>query len=782
MRLLLDIQATQSLDHSERGIARFVAEHARGLLAAGADVAMLALNPSLPFPGGLHPDLLASPLLQWNTKANVDALDGDLVYFVMSPFEGIRPSTVLPPYISRRGLPLVTTLYDLIPLVLQDLYFHGSRRRVYRQRLDLLLQSDLVLAISEHTRRDGIEHYGVRAARIAVVNGGVSPFFQPPDERDHPDLVVHRALPEITRPFVLSVGGGDSRKNLDGLLRGWACVPEPVRRSHQLVVACRLSLPVLEVLDGIRAELGLKPDEVVFTGFVADELLRALYQSARLFVFPSTYEGFGLPLVEAVACDCPGLSSNTTSLPEILEWPASTFDPTDPVDMGERITAVLTDPIFRQALVDRGRQRRLRFTWDEVARKTLAALKRLPARAPASVQVRGQRPRIALFSPMPPAVSGLAVYDERLLAELSALAEVTVFDPVREAPGTALPGGVAHEPVQSMGTTFSPWAFDHLVYVLGNSRHHARSLEALLRYPGVVWLHDTRLPGVYNGLAEYTRDPEQYMHDRLNELYPGRLPHLTRAQLRLQGDLSQKGLGMTGRIVGQASRLILNSHLAARLLALDQPPGFDLRPIEILRHADPPVPEHIGPPPWPGEGPLIVALGVVDPVKAPTLLLAAFARLCATRPARLAFVGPCGEDLQDLIASNVDRLGLADRVIVTDVVDEATYWAWTAGADLGVQLRTTTYGESSGGVHELVAAGVPCITSVAACTEMPEGVVGMVAPDVTAPQLADAMFSLLGDHERRAAMVTAGVADAEDHSFGWLARRLVDVLAGAGAS
>jgi glycosyltransferase involved in cell wall biosynthesis len=448
--------------------------------------------------------------------------------------------------------------------------------------------------------------------------------------------------------------------------------------------------------------------------------------------------------------------------------------------MGERITAVLTDPVFRQALVDRGRRRRSRFTWDEVARKTLAALKRLPA--PPPVQVRFQRPRIALFSPMPPAVSGLAVYDERLLAELSSMAEVTVFDPVREAPGTTLPGGVAHEPVQSLGTTYSPWAFDHLLYVLGNSHHHARSLEALLRHPGVVWLHDTRLPGAYNGLAERSPDPEQYMHDRLTELYPGRLPHLTRTQLRLQGDLSQKGLGMTGRIVGQATRLLLNSRLAARLLALDQPPGFDLPAIHVLRHAYPPVPERIGPSPWPGDGPLIVTLGVVDPVKAPTTLLAAFARLCATRPARLAFVGPCGEDLQDLIAANVDRLGLVGRVTLTDVVDPATYWAWTVAADLGVQLRTTTYGESSGGVHELVAAGVPCLTSVAACAEMPDGVVALVPPDVAAPELAESMASLLDDPSRRASMVAAGLADAEEHSFGWLARRLVDVLSDVGAA
>ncbi|MEO7519353.1 MAG: hypothetical protein ABIY58_11405, partial [Acidimicrobiales bacterium] len=179
MRLLLDLQAAQSIHHQDRGIARYATECARALVATGR-VERLLLNPTLPFPPALPTDLLTSPLLAWNTAATVDGVGADAVYVVLSPMEGFRPTLMLPAHVSRRGWPLAVVVYDLIPTILGGTYLKGWLHRAHHQRLDLVRQADLVLTISEHTRRDVVHHLDVEPGRVVVIGAGTSEWFRPP--------------------------------------------------------------------------------------------------------------------------------------------------------------------------------------------------------------------------------------------------------------------------------------------------------------------------------------------------------------------------------------------------------------------------------------------------------------------------------------------------------------------------------------------------------------------------------------------------------------------------
>jgi len=769
MRLVLDLQCTQSAAHADRGIARYAVELATALHRGGADLALLTLNPSLPFPRSLPPDLLAHPGLGWASPRAYDRLEGEVAHLILSPMEEVPPDSVLPPHVRASGAHVVAVLFDLIPLVLRERYFTGGVWARYRQRLELYRQADLVLAISENSRRDALDQLGLAEGRVVSVLGGVSPFFTP--RRASEPSQARALVPGLVRRPVLSVGGGDGRKNLDGLVRAWALVPAPVRAAHQLVVACHLSPPALNHLRVLAAGADLTEDEVVLTGYVSDLALRELYRDAALFVFPSSYEGLGLPVLEALACGCPALTSDRSALPEILGLPASTFDPEDPAAMAERITAGLVDDGLRAAIRARGAERLTRFTWDATAQRVLDALAGVPA--PAARRRPPRTRRITLASPLPPSTSGIAVVAGRLLPELARHAEVVALDPQARRLHH-VPAGVRVAPLRALGRSLAPESFDHLVSVVGNSEHHWPTVEAVRRHGGIVWLHEARLPAIRTERANLLGLSGEWVAEGDEALHPGRHLRLDEVTWRDPGVLSRSGVGLTGQVVRWATGCIVTSELARRLVALDQQPGQAVPPTVVLPLAYPD-PATVGVS-EPDDPPLLVAPGHLDEAKAPDTLVEALALLRQEVPARLAFVGPAHQSRRRWIEMLARERGVEDAVEVVGPVDDATWWRWLGRASVGVVLRRTTLGESSGAVRELLAAGVPCLTSVSTAVELPADAIVRILPSIGPLGLADVLGRLLADPGRRASLAAGGRATAGRWTYAHLADALLPTL------
>jgi len=775
MRLLVDLQAAQSLHHPDRGIARYSIGCARALVATGR-VDRLLLNPSLPFPPALPTDLLTSPLLAWNTATAVADVGADTAYLVLSPMEGFRPTLMLPAHVSRRGWPLAVVVHDLIPTILGGSYLEGWLHRAHHQRLDTVRQAELVLTVSEHTRHDVVHHLDVEPGRVTVIGAGTSEWFRPATNPAGAAALVRRSLPAVTCPFVLSVASPAPHKNLAGLIRGWARLPRPQRQGFQLVVACRMDEASVVELAAVGDEEGLGADEVILTGYVSDEVLRALYQEARLFTLASRYEGFGLPVAEAIRCGCPAVTSSTTSLPEILCWPPSTFDPDDPDDLARVVSAGLEDGPFRDELVERAAARTAELTWAGVAAKVVGAVERLDGDRRGRPRARRPpRPTIAVVGPLPPSDSGIATYNGQLLDELARLADVVAFDPTARGPRREADYDTGYEAAsfQMMETMYNPWSFDHVVYTLGNSFHHVRSIEALRRYPGVAWLHDVRLTSPAWGEALRHPDPDGHLAARLAALYPAAVPPTTLELRAHPNELAMRGIGMTGHVLADCTGIIVSSHLAARLLALDQRPGSVLPPVEVLPHPVPTPPvERLAE----EDPPLLVALGILHAVKAPLVLVEALGLVCRRRPVHLVFVGWIGDDMRREIAEAAEAFGVADQVTTVGVATRQEYWGWAARASIGVQLRSTTFGESSGAVADLLALGIPCVTSVAAAAELPEGTVHLLAPGSGSEELADVLLDLLEQPARRAALSRGGLAEAARRTFATTAADLLPAL------
>jgi glycosyltransferase involved in cell wall biosynthesis len=588
----LDARGTQSALHGERGIARFVAGHTRALARLYPElIGAIGLDPAAPIPPSLEP-LAGSDLFAWHHRTRPPQGRVPGIYHVMSPFEmTINFDDIWPAWLRRSNARLVVTLHDLIPLIMYEDYVRawGSFGTVWMARLGLIRSADHVVTNSENTARDAIERLGIPKERVTPIHSGVSgDHASLVASRDEAEAILRDTLPRIRPGFLLYVGGDDKRKNLDGILRAYAQLPERLRAAHQLVIAFRVGPLRKFEIRVIARPLGIRPRDLVLTGFVTDRQLAALYRACELFVFPSLYEGAGLPVLEAMSCGAPVAASNTTSIPELLGDPDGTFDPSDHAGIARAVTDVLETPGKLESLRERSRRRVALYTWDRVAHETIPAYERameLPNRLRAARPPRPRRKRLAVVTPWSTDSSGVGGYSRGLATALAARAEVEVVVP--EAP----PGASANGAVRLITEAQFDWrrelhGYDRCLFVIGGSAAHLHALDAMLKTPGIVLAHDLHLLPLYAEMhtRRHPYDP-YWLEDKLIEMYGDRIPRAD--LLRVPYDRPERGraLYMTREIQAHAERVLVHSRLQAGIMRLERPD--DPAPVEVVPRAIP---------------------------------------------------------------------------------------------------------------------------------------------------------------------------------------------------
>lgn len=231
-----------------------------------------------------------------------------------------------------------------------------------------LRKAGRIITISEYSKRDIEDWYPGAAAKIHVAPLAAASRFKPERDRRRQKDVAERL--GFAGPYLLSVSRLDPRKNLAVLIQAFAELKKKEGISHRLVIAGGLGTVPASLLDAVRtAGLG---DRVVFPGFLPDELLPAVYSQAEVFICPSLYEGFGLPVLEAMACGCPVIAAGTTALPEVVGSAGLLVDPAQPIGLASAIQRVISDRSLRDRMKRDGLARSQKFSWEETARKTLA--------------------------------------------------------------------------------------------------------------------------------------------------------------------------------------------------------------------------------------------------------------------------------------------------------------------------------------------------------------------------------------------------------------------------
>jgi len=286
------------------------------------------------------------------------------------------PNFVPPPTRSRR---VVLTVHDLAYKLFPETAPLATRR--WLSRLDASLRrASQVIVVSEQSRRDLVESYPALAGRLAerltVVPLGVDPQIFTPAPADAVAAVRRRYA--IEGPYLLSLTGIEPRKNLPAMIRAYASLSEDVRPS--LVIAGPVAPWNPEGWNLVRPALDALPprvrDRVVVTGYVSEDEKVSLLTGAEALVYPSLYEGFGLPVIEAMSCGTPVLTSAVSALPETAGDAALLVDPHATEDIAAGMERLLTDTALRERLRVAGRARAARFSWDETARRTAEVLRR----------------------------------------------------------------------------------------------------------------------------------------------------------------------------------------------------------------------------------------------------------------------------------------------------------------------------------------------------------------------------------------------------------------------
>ena len=273
-----------------------------------------------------------------------------------------------------RGVPTVLTVHDLI-----FRRYPAHHKRLNRWYLNTTMplfcrRADHIIAVSEQSKRDVIEAYGIPAEKITVIYEAADPRFRPqPPE----DVAAARARYGLPEQYVLFVSTIEPRKNLSRLLAAFERVHAAGLADALVIVGKRGWL-----FDAFFADLAHSPakDAVIFPGFVPDADLPAVYAGAQAMAFPSEFEGFGLPVLEAMACGAPVVCSDTSSLPEVAGDAALLVDPLNVDALAAALARVLQDEPLREQMRARGLAQAARFSWARAAEETLAVYRQVLAK------------------------------------------------------------------------------------------------------------------------------------------------------------------------------------------------------------------------------------------------------------------------------------------------------------------------------------------------------------------------------------------------------------------
>ena len=538
MRVAVDFRVL-STEAANRGMGRVTQQQLREVLERDSENEYLVIT----YPGVrddiIYPEIRNAPNVAFKRLAFPDIEPGMLIPFAV---EALLPKDKLLAFSARFQeflhredvdlyhdttpflgeavprldvCPSVATLYDLIPLIFPREYLtHEELRAYYRRALHKLLGAARLISISESARNDAYTYLGYPKSRIDVAYPLVESIFRLMSESlVESTLSGLRSRLEVPRQYALSVTGVHHSKNAETLLAAYASLPAGVRRELPLLVV----LPTEEAQHRF-ARAFTVPPTVLLIHSVSDEELAALYNRALFVVCTSRYEGFGLPVVEAMKCGAPAIISAAGSLPEVADAAAVLVYPHDVRGFAAAMERLFADPRVREVMRERGLHQAAKFSPEQLGTTTLDAYRKAlagaavsPPDAPAvirwDVHPRRDRRRIAIWSSLPPLKCGVGDYTAELVQQLAPMVDVEAFVDGGYLPAEWLVNRYPVHHHAAFDRRDRQWPFDIVIYQIGGTFMQAFMYDQIKRRPGIVTIHDLEM-----GLGFF------YVHHSWNQL------------------------------------------------------------------------------------------------------------------------------------------------------------------------------------------------------------------------------------------------------------------------
>lgn len=750
MKILIDIFAMQSESSRERGIGRYSEELTKEILSLqkSTDIDLLlnelyedsnikktfgrfsvkynkydsislenkTIDQRIKY-GSINSYLIAKQLQCFK--------EYDIVHY-SSIFEGLTGKSDTSENFDNIDANIVITLYDLIPLLYKKVYLANEDvKKWYYKKLQLLYQADLILSISNATKEDAVNILGIPEENIINISGAIDKkkFFKLPyiDNKQKNILKKH----EINNSFILYTGGIDFRKNIGKSLEAFASLDKALLEKYQYVIVCKVSPTEKKELLDIVKKLNLPASKIIFTGFISDQDLNVLYNLATLFIFPSIYEGFGLPILEAMSCGTAVIGSNSSSIPEIIGREDCLFDPNSVISIKDKISQVLKDSQYICELEKYFYERAQQFSWVKSAKKASEAYSLLSK----SIVNVHQKCKVAFFSPLPSQKSGISDYSLELLPFLSKFFDIDVFIDDYEVDSEYL--NFNYNIYNYRHFNLMKDKYENIIYQFGNSSYHKYMYNIALENPGVVVLHDFYLSGLVNYIADTTNN-HNFFFDTLRYSHEGEGIKAAENILCSKVTVSDiiKKFPLNKKVLDSANSIIVHSQYAKEMFKSFYQGSYNVNVVnQIIK-----IPskkylnqkekyqknENLD------NNIIISAFGHISETKQYDFILKCMAEseLFFKYKIKLFFVGKfISKAYKNKIINLIKKYQLKD-VVITGFVEEDEYKKYLMLTDIALNLRVDSRGETSRALLMNFAYGLPTIVNdYATFSEYPDDVV-----------------------------------------------------------
>lgn len=637
------------------------------------------------------------------------------IFYITSPFES---NNVMYQKSWFANVKVVATVYDIIPYIFKDRYLSDHNTyKWYMNCVDILKWMDKILVISNSVKDDMIKYLGFNQDIIEVIYGSISSEFKKIYISDNQKLNLFNKY-EIKDKYIMCTGGDDDRKNIEGLIIAYSKIPIELISKYQLVIVCKLSSDAVEKYKQIIANNNVN-DRVILTNYVSTKELVQLYNLASLMAFPSQYEGFGLPIVEAWACETPVLTSNNSSLSEIAGDAAILVNPFDYNDITRGLISALTETNL-QALIEKSYKRLNIFQWNNVADLTIEAINTLNNFKETSLEIRE---KIAFFTPLPPLQSGISDYSVDIINEISQYFDIDIYIDSGYKPVCAFESNINiynHKDFTKKSNQY----YD-VIYQMGNSEFHEYMQKYIVKYKGTLVLHDYNLHSLVQYLSLYKQSnnlkqykeylledfEKKFVNDYIEKLKCGETPIL------------MDKLEVNGYVVNYAKKIIVHSDEAREKL-LSRNIGRNVRTIRSYAKIEPLVncsqaKEKLN---ISSEDIIIASFGHIHENKRIIPILKAFSKLCDEyENIKYYFVGKMDDNLKNMFYEIVKENSLDNKIKVTGYTDLNQFIDYIDIADICVNLRYPYNGETSATLMRMLAKG-KCIlvNDIGSFSEIPD--------------------------------------------------------------
>lgn len=268
---------------------------------------------------------------------------------------------------SKKSCIYISTIHDLIPYVMPETVGRGYLKKFISQMPEIIQNSDIIITVSEFSKKDIMRIFDVEEDKIMVTHLAADDYFKPIDKNICKDFLKNNY--NIDTEYLLYIGGFSPRKNVKSILLAYSRLIKDIRDRYKIVIVGS-SKDEHSFLISLANSLNIS-DNIIFTGYVPYQDLPYFYSGATIFLYPSLYEGFGLPPLESMSCKTAVITSNVSSIPEVVEDAALLINPFDAEELKESIEKLIVDEKLRDEIAEKGYEHSKNFSWDITAKKTL---------------------------------------------------------------------------------------------------------------------------------------------------------------------------------------------------------------------------------------------------------------------------------------------------------------------------------------------------------------------------------------------------------------------------